>query len=327
MSNTFGKIIKVHLFGASHDNVVGVVIEGIPAGINIIEDDFIEYINRRKGGSVGTTDRVEADNPKILTGIIDEYTTGLPITIVFENKNKNSIPYQLYKSWHRPGHADFTQKSKYGKYADIRGGGIASGRMTLPLMIAGVIASKCIPNVNAKAFIAHINGEKPDKIDWQKIRNEGDSLCGEIICILENIIAGIGEPFFDNIESYFSHLFFSIPGIKAVGFGDAWQTAFMRGSEYNDIFISNDGQTTTNHCGGIQGGITNGNAIVIHLIVRPPASIKKEQISLNFDTDELEKRKITGSHDLAFILRLPPIIEAVSLLAIADLYLYSKIYS
>ncbi|MDD3630405.1 MAG: chorismate synthase [Bacteroidales bacterium] len=326
MANSFGKIIKMHLFGGSHEQLVGVILEGIPSGININVKDFTEYIDRRKGGTTATTDRVENDIPKIVTGLFNDVTTGLPITILFDNKHKDSKNYDLFKSWHRPGHADFTQSIKYGKDADIRGGGIASGRMTLPIMIAGLIAAKCIPTIIAKAYISHIHGEIPEKLNWQKIKDEGDSLGGEIICEIINVPAGLGEPFFDSVESYLSHLLFSIPGIKAIGFGESWQTPLMTGSEYNDIFISENGQTVTNHCGGIQGGITNGNSIIYNIAVRPPASISKPQKSLNFLNKKMEIHQIKGSHDTAFILRLPPVIEAISLFAIADLYLFSKIY-
>jgi len=326
MANSFGKIIKMHLFGGSHEQLVGVILEGIPSGINVNVNDFKEYIDRRKGGTAATTDRVEDDTPKIITGVINDVTTGLPITILFKNEHKDSKNYDLFKCWPRPGHADFTQSIKYGKNADIRGGGTASGRMTLPLMIAGLIAAKCIPTITAKAYISHIHGEPLENLNWEKIKYEGDSLGGEIICEIANVPAGLGEPFFDSVESYLSHMLFSIPGIKAVGFGESWQTTLMKGSEYNDIFISENGQTATNHCGGIQGGITNGNSIIYNIAVRPPASISKQQESLNFVNKKMEIHQIKGSHDIAFILRLPPVIEAISLFAIAYLYLFSEIY-
>lgn len=326
MTNSFGKVLKMYLFGASHEPVIGIILEGMPLGIKINLNDFTEFIQRRKGGSIATTDRIENDIPEIITGVVNGLTTGLPITILFKNEHKNSINYELFKYWHRPGHADFTQSIKYGKKTDIRGGGLASGRMTLPMMIAGLIASKCIPQVNAKAYISHIYGEKPENINFEKIKEDGDSLGGEIICEIANVPAGLGEPFFDSVESYISHLIFSVPGVKAIGFGDSWQTALMKGSEYNDIFISENGQTATNHCGGIQGGITNGNKIIFNIAVRPPASISMPQQSLNFSNKKMEIHKIQGAHDTAFILRLPPIIEAISLFAIADLHLFSKIY-
>ncbi len=315
--NSFGRIFKISIYGESHGNQVGVLIDGCPAGLAISEDDFTEDLLRRKSGAKGTTLRIEDDKPILLSGIFNGYTTGAPILISFQNKNTKSEDYNDLFSFPRPGHADFTAKMKYGGFNDYRGGGHFSGRLTLGLVAAGVIAKKLINSVSIKAKLVEAGGEKD--ID-SAIKNE-DSIGGIVECIAENISVGLGEPFFDSFESVLSHAVFSIPAIKGIEFGSGFQTAKMFGSEHNDQLIDATGKTVTNFAGGINGGITNGNPLVFRVVVKPTPSISKTQNTFNFKTDKQEELKIKGRHDVCIALRVPVVIEAVTAIVLTDLML------
>ncbi len=322
--NSFGRIFKITIYGESHGNQVGVLIDGCPAGLPISEDDFTEDLLRRKSGAKGTTPRIEDDKPNIESGVFNGYTTGAPILISFKNKNTISDDYKNLFTFPRPGHADFTAKMKYGGYNDYRGGGHFSGRLTLGLVAAGVIAKRLIHPVRVKANLVEAGGKTNVKhaID-EAIKNE-DSIGGIVECIAENVSVGLGEPFFDSVESVISHLVFSIPAIKGIEFGSGFKAAKMYGSEHNDQLIDASGKTITNFAGGANGGITNGNPMIFRVAVKPTASISKAQKTVNLTTGNQEELKIKGRHDVCIALRVPVVLEAITAITLVDLMLLEQ---
>ena len=294
--NSFGHNFRISLFGESHGPAIGVVIDGLPAGISLSEEDFTNDIERRKGGISGTTSRVEADKPE---------------------------DYEPLAGTPRPGHADWVAAKKFDGYNDPRGGGHFSGRLTLPLVAAGVVAKKILgSNIHIHSRIAEIGGQS-DSTKWpallEKARAEGDSLGGIVECIATGVPAGVGEPFFDSVESLVSHILFSIPGVRGVEFGDGFEAARMSGSEHNDPIISTDGLTSKNGAGGINGGITNGNPIVVRVAIKPTSSISRPQQTLNISTGHIETLTIGGRHDTCIALRAAVVAEAAVAIVLADL--------
>ena len=330
--NSFGRIFKINIYGESHGKSIGVIIDGCPVGISINEDDFTFDLNRRKSSLLkkGTTKRIETDKPNILSGIFNNKSSGSPINILFNNDNIVSTDYDKFKNIPRPGHSDFVAKMKYAGFNDYCGGGHFSGRLTLGLVAAGVIAKKIINDIEIKAELIQI-GKNRDKDSFDQTLDDAiskkDSIGAIIECKIKNIPVGLGEPFFDSIESLISHMIFSIPGIKGIEFGSGFNSVHMYGSENNDSIIDVSGTTKTNNSGGINGGISNGNEIVLRVAVKPTSSISTEQETLNFATKELENLKITGRHDSCFALRVPVIIEAVCAIVLTDLKLISKLLS
>ncbi|MFC2104030.1 chorismate synthase [Bacteroidota bacterium] len=319
--NSFGKIFKINIYGESHGSQVGVLVDGCPAGLAISEDDFTEDILRRKSGAKGTTQRIEDDKPSIESGVFNGYTTGAPILISFQNKNTKSEDYKDLFSFPRPGHADFTAKMKYGGFNDYRGGGHFSGRLTLGLVAAGVIAKKLIKPVSIKAKLVEAGSENDiDKAIDKAMKNE-DSIGGIVECIAENVSVGLGEPFFDSLESLISHAVFAIPAIKGIEFGSGFNAARMFGSEHNDQLIDASGKTITNFAGGINGGITNGNPLIYRVAVKPTPSISKSQQTVNLKSGKQEKLNIKGRHDVCIALRVPVVLEAVTAVILTDLML------
>jgi chorismate synthase len=321
--NTFGRIFRVHIFGESHGQCTGVCIDGCPAGISIDEADFTTDLNRRRAGAFGTTTRTEEDIPTIVTGSFNGYTTGAPITILFKNKNINETDYKN-KNIPRPGHADFAANTKYRGYNDFRGGGHFSGRITVGLVAAGVIAKKIISSIKITASIYKIGGEKEnwDRI-IEKTARSRNSVGGVVMCCVEGLKSGIGEPFFDSVESTISHLIFSIPAIRGIEFGQGFLAADVTGLEHNDPFVSTCGRTSSNNAGGINGGITNSNPIVYFVAVKPTSSIQYPQLTMNMETHEMESLTTEGRHDVCIALRMPPIVEAVTAIALTDLMMVS----
>lgn len=316
--------INLQIFGASHSLYIGGVLDGIPTGIKIDLEQIDKAVFTRKGGGLGTTSRVEFDQINWLSGISDGITNGLPIAFAIENKNIKKEDYKFSET-PRPGHSDFTQLMKYGQFAELSGGGQSSGRMTIVLVIAGQIARQIIPSILAKATIKEIGGEVDYLELIERTQKEGDSLGGIVECTIQNVPAGLGEPFFDSVESVMSHLLFSIPGVKGVEFGAGFASARMKGSEFYDKFVDTTGRTITNNSGGINGGITNGNDIVFRVAFRPPSSIRKPVETINIQTGEKVTMEIGGRHDVSYVLRTPVIIESVAYLVIADFYLRAKI--
>ncbi len=320
--NSFGRIFRVSIFGESHGPAVGIVIDGCPAGIALTADDFTVDIERRKGGTQkGTTPRQETDAPIFQTGIFRDKTTGAPLTIMFENKNTRSSDYEKQRSFPRPGHADFVASKKFGSNEDFRGGGHFSGRLTVCVVAAGVVAKRVLKDISVTAKILEIGGEQDLEKGLQRAIDAKDSVGGIVECRVTGLPIGLGEPFFDSVESLISHAAFSIPAVKGIEFGAGFQAAKMFGVDHNDAIIDASGRTATNNAGGIVGGITNGNDLVFRVAIKPTSSTPKEQESLNWETGEVEKFSIKGRHDLCIALRVPPVLEAITAMVLADLML------
>jgi len=320
--NSFGRAFRVSIFGESHGPSVGITIDGCPAGLPLSEDDFSIDLERRKGGiQKGTTPRKEDDKPIFITGVFNNKTTGAPLTILFENKNTRSTDYDKQRAVPRPGHADFVANKKFGGQEDYRGGGHFSGRLTVCLVAAGVIAKKILQNISIEAAITEVGGEKDIEKGLQKAIDAKDSVGGIVECKVTGLPAGLGEPFFDSVESVIGHAAFSIPAIKGIEFGAGFGAAKMLGSQHNDVIENASGHTKTNNAGGVVGGITNGNDLVFRVVVKPTSSTPKEQESWNWETAQVEKFSIKGRHDLCIALRVPPVLEAVTAIVLADLML------
>lgn len=323
--NTFGRLFQVSIFGASHGEIIGVDVEGCPPGLPLDPEDFALDLKRRQPGKIGTTTRIELDAPLIKCGILNGKTTGAPLLILFENKEFRSQDYDHIKKYPRPGHVDFVANRKYGGFADHRGGGRFSGRVTIGMVAAGVIAKKLLKPASIDATIVEVGGNWNLQQEIDKAVEEKDSVGGLIECRGKSLPVGLGEPFFDSAESLISHWIFSIPGIKGIEFGTGFQTARMKGSEYNDVIIDTTGKTRTNHSGGINGGITNGNDLVFRVAVRPPASIGKEQDTIDIETGQPASIEAKGRHDVCIALRMPVIIEAAAACALADLAMLAQL--
>ncbi|BFG69423.1 chorismate synthase [Sediminibacterium sp. KACHI17] len=323
--NSIGRIFRIHIIGESHGECVGVIIDGCPAGLSIDIADFEKDLERRKGGTQkGTTPRKEDDIPLIKTGVFNGRTTGAPITILFENNNTRSGDYEKQRAIPRPGHADFTAAVKYGGYEDYRGGGHFSGRLTVGLVAAGVIAKKLLQQAVPVATILEIGGEVDLEKGLQKAIDQKDSIGGIVECRVSGLPVGLGEHFFDSVESVLAHAIFSIPAIKGVEFGAGFSAARMFGSVHNDAIMDASGKTGTNHAGGVVGGITNGNELVFRVAVKPTSSTPKEQTTWNKEMDALDTLSVKGRHDLCIALRVPVVLEAVTAVVLADLMLLDQ---
>ncbi|MGN6491724.1 MAG: chorismate synthase [Agriterribacter sp.] len=322
--NSFGRFFRVHIFGESHGESVGILIDGCPAGLALKVDDFLADIERRKGGTQkGTTPRQETDMPIFKSGIFNDTTTGAPITILFENNNTRSGDYAKQRAVPRPGHADFVANQKFGGFEDYRGGGHFSGRLTVALVAAGVIAKKLLSQsgVEVKASILEIGVEKDLEKGLQKAIDAKDSIGGIVECNVAGLPAGLGEPFFDSAESLISHAVFAIPAVRGIEFGTGFAAARMFGSDHNDAIADMTGRTITNHAGGIVGGISNGNELVFRIAIKPTSSTPKTQQTLNWETGGTEDFSVKGRHDLCIALRVPVVLEAVAAFVLCDLML------
>jgi chorismate synthase len=330
--NSFGKNFSIQIFGQSHGEYVGIIIDGCPPGIEITTDDFKEDIERRKPGAKGTTPRKEDDIPEIISGVFQEKSAGAPITILFKNSNTRSSDYEKLRAVPRPGHADFVAHKKFRGFEDFRGGGHFSGRLTVALVAAGVIAKKVVESfsedkkINIKATILEIGGETDLEKGLQKAVDAKDSIGGIVECKVSNLPIGLGEPFFNSVESLISHAVFSIPAVKGIEFGAGFAAAKMFGIEHNDSIVNLDGTTATNNAGGIVGGITNGNELVFRIVVKPTSSTPKEQQTLNVESGNVESFSVKGRHDLCIALRVPVVLEAVTAMVLADLMMEAKSY-
>ena len=353
--NSFGRKFRVSIFGESHGDAIGVVLDGVQPGIALTQEDFAADILRRKSGPKGTTPRTETDEPQFLSGLYNGFTTGAPLTIIFHNRNTRSTDYKLFNDVPRPGHADYTASIKWLDFNDPRGGGHFSGRLTLPLVAAGVVAKKMV-GYPVTARLVEVGGvtrtealasrreealpdggieEKGPQADadlWRDVLEAAiadlDSVGGIVECRADGIPAGLGEPFFDSVESLISHAVFAIPGVRGIEFGDGFQAARMRGSEHNDPFDTAVGANlglhvnvhpSKNGAGGINGGITNGNPLVFRVAFKPTSSIGRKQETFNFATGQMTTLQIPGRHDSCFALRTPVIVEAVTAIVLADL--------
>ena len=341
--NTFGRKFRVSIFGESHGEAIGVVLDGVPAGLELAESDFEADIDCRRSGAKGTTPRKESDSPQIVSGVFEGHTTGAPLTIIFRNENTKSQDYSLFAAMPRPGHADLTAAIKWDDCQDPRGGGHFSGRLTLPVTAAGVVAKKILadatilddtPCNEISARIIELGGIPAQSVEgvdgnpaWQQAIDdaiaEGDSLGAVIECTVPDIDPGYGEPFWDSAESVIAHGVFAIPGVRGVEFGDGFKAAAMKGSEHNDP-IGAEGRPLENGAGGVNGGITNGAPIVFRVAFKPTSSIRKAQQTFNFATGQMDTLEVPGRHDVCYALRAPVVVEAVTAIALADLVLVSR---
>ncbi len=351
MKNTFGSSITVTLFGESHGDYIGAVLDGLAPGIKLCEDYIRQKLSLRRPKGKISTARVEADEYVIASGAIDGYTTGTPLCILIPNTNKRSGDYKTMLDVPRPGHADYTAECKYGGYQDPRGGGHFSGRLTAALVAAGAILGSALESKGV--FIGtHINelhgchdrgfedystdirllskkhfpvlddtAEKKMTAEIEKAAAMGDSVGGILESAVIGMPAGVGEPWFDSMESVLSHALFSIPGVKGVEFGLGFAFADVYGSEGNDPFAIDGGRvvTTTNNNGGINGGITNGMPIIFRTAIKPTPSIFKEQASVSLSQMQAQTLKIEGRHDPAIIHRARAVVDAVTAITLADM--------
>ena len=349
MSNTWGNEIKLSIFGESHGGGIGMILDGIVPGIHLDMEAIQKQMARRAPGGALSTPRKEADEVEFLSGIVNGVTCGSPICGIIRNTNTKSKDYSQTKDWMRPSHADYTALIKYGGYADYRGGGHFSGRITAPLVLAGSICGQVLEQkygIQAGSHIVRL-GEY-EEANWsvvdsnllkkmaenripcddpQKVadiieaaRLDADSVGGMVETALTGVPAGWGDPFFDSLESRLAQVLFSVPAVKSVSFGAGGQFAAMRGSEANDEFCLKDGKvaTKTNHNGGILGGISNGMPIVFQTVIKPTPSIGKKQTSVNMCKMIEEENQIVGRHDPCIVLRAIPVLEAVAKIALYD---------
>ena len=320
--NTFGRKFRVSIFGESHGELIGVVLDGVPAGLELSEQDFEQDVLRRKSGAKGTTPRIEDDLPQIVSGVFEGHTTGAPLTIVFKNKNTKSSDYELFAAMPRPGHADLTAALKWDDCQDPRGSGHFSGRLTLPVVAAGVVAKKVLQDATMldDTPFSGVEAQIVEMGDVDEAISEGDSVGAVIECTVPDIDPGYGEPFWDSVESQIAHAIFAIPGVRGIEFGDGFMAAKMLGSEHNDP-IGPDGRPLKNGAGGVNGGITNGAPIVFRVAFKPTSSIRKAQQTFNFATGEMDTLQVPGRHDVCFALRAPVVVEAMTAIVLADLVL------
>lgn len=303
------------------------MMEGVPSGIALGTDVFTSDLDRRRPALRGETPRREEDMP-IVEGLdADGVTTGGIIRISFKNRNTRSGDYSKFVEHPRPSHADLVQRKKYGEGYDISGGGMSSGRMTVALVSAGVVAKQILGDITFSTHLVEVGGCRDTEQFESIIANaltEGDSVGGVVECRVQGVDSGLGEPFFDSVESVASHLLFSVPGVKGVAFGDGFDSASKRGSERNDMIVDGSGRTLTNNEGGVNGGISNGNDIVVRVAVKPTPSISKPQNTYNFATGCVEPLVVGGRHDACIARRAMVVVEAMVALALADLKLRAK---
>lgn len=349
MSNTWGTHLHLSIFGESHGNGIGMVLDGVEPGCELDFAAITSQMQRRAPGGSLSTSRKEADEIEWISGIKNGKTIASPICALIRNTDTRSADYLSVVDWPRPSHADYTAYVKYNGHSDQAGGGHFSGRLTAPLVAAGEICRQAmqkyfdlsvgshllalstyredawdIPEASALEALRReeIPCKDPEKVREliQNAKNEGNSVGGIVESAVCGIPAGLGDPFFDSLESRLSHLLFSVPAVKGVAFGAAEEFASMKGSEANDVFAERDGRivTLTNRNGGIEGGISNGMPIVFRTIIKPTASISLPQTSLNMKTRKAEKRSIKGRHDPSIVLRAIPVLEAVSMIALYD---------
>jgi len=322
--NSFGVVFRISIFGESHGPAIGIIVDGCPPGIELKPDDFKPDLLRRKSGGRGTTERHEPDMPEILSGVLNGYTTGSPLAMTTGNKDTISSDYDAFRDIPRPGHADFVAGIKHSGYADLRGSGHFSGRITWGLVAAGVLAKKICEPAQITASLISAGGSA----DIEKVINEAlaihDTIGGIIECRIKNPPNAIGEPFFYSFESAVSHIIFSIPAVKGIEFGSGFAASAMRGSIHNDPIINEKGDTATNNAGGINGGITNGNEVYFRTAVKPASSTGVKQTTFSFRKKEMTSLEVKGRHDACIALRIPVIVEAATAIAMADLIMIDR---
>lgn len=351
MAFVAGKAIKLTIFGSSHGNLVGCNLEGLPAGLKVDAEKMQLWLERRRPAqSEVTTQRKEMDIPEIVAGLTDGFTDGSPLTILIRNEDKISSHYEELKAKPRPGHGDLTLFYKYGEHRNYRGGGFLSGRMTAPVVAAGAVASQLLEryNVPVVSYIDRIGDVRMSAVDddlppetvyrfktrmpeekadeeaaavIKSLMKEGDSIGGSIRTIVRNPPKGVGEPYFDSVESSISRMMFSIPGLKGIEFGSGFDFAGMKGSEANDTYFLENGEirTRSNNNGGVLGGISNGMPIVFRVAMKPTSSIRREQETVNINTMSEESLRIVGRHDPCIALRAVPVVQTMTSIVMTDL--------
>ncbi|MDR2821980.1 MAG: chorismate synthase [Acholeplasmatales bacterium] len=329
--NTYGNIFKVTIFGESHSSLMGVVLDGVKGGIRINLDQIKEDLVRRQPQSLGNTLRREKDDFEIISGVLaDEQgflSTGAPITILLKNNNINSKSYEDFKFHYRPSQTDLVAKYRYDSYNDSRGSGIFSARLTALLTISGSIAKMVLDKVIFTSEITELAGIKDSSLFPEKVKeiiDSLDSIGGRIKVTIKNYPIGIGNPYFSKLSAELAHILFSIPAVKGVNFGDILDSSILQGSLFNDLILNAEGKTETNHAGGIVGGISNGNDIVINCLLKPIASIRLPQKTYNDKTKKMETLVIAGRHDSYYIDRARVILENACAIVLLDQLLLTK---
>jgi chorismate synthase len=316
--NSFGRVFRISLAGESHGPAISVVIDGCPPGVPLAVGDFAADLDRRRGGRSGTTSRREDDVPQIVSGVFNDRTTGAPILVLIANRDARPTAYADLADRPRPGHADWTAWHKFRGFNDPRGGGHFSGRLTVALVVAGVIARKLIAPTEIASRIVEIGGSADFEPLVEEARVAGDSLGGIVECRASRVGPGLGEPFFDSLESLISHAVFAVPAVKGIEFGAGFASARMRGSQLNDEILDTSGRTASNHAGGINGGISNGNELVFRVAIKPTSSIGTPQRTVDLRTGQPAEIRIGGRHDACIALRVPVVLEAVTAIVLAD---------
>lgn len=348
-----GKHIQVSVFGQSHSKAIGAVIDGLPAGVKIDSEKVAAFMRRRAPGNTKySTKRREADEPVVLSGLVDGVTCGAPLGFLIENTNTRSSDYDNLRAVPRPGHADYPANVRYGGYQDVAGGGHFSGRLTAPLCFAGAVCLQILEQkgVKVQAHIYELAGVRDIPFDpititdarpgekvfpvisdacgeemqaeIEKARMSADSVGGIVECAVTGMPAGLGDPMFDGVENQLARNIFGVPAVKGLEFGNGFACAKLRGSQNNDPYtIDENGKivTTSNNNGGILGGITSGMPILFRVVVKPTSSIGKEQQSVNLNTMQPEKLVVHGRHDPCIVPRAVPVIEAVTAITMLDI--------
>lgn len=326
--NSFGTLFKITLYGESHQDAIGIVIDGVTPGLLIDWELVRKDLSLRRPGKIGTTPRVEEDNLIITSGIFNDRATGSPIHVMIKNENVKSNDYSHLVNQPRPGHADFVARTKYNNFHDYRGGGRFSGRLTAPIVVAGSIAKQML-KFNFSHQLIQIGSLKDmSKIDEYllDIEKKGESVGGIVEIKVSNVPVGIGEPMFEKLDAKIAHMLFSIPAVKGIEIGTGFSGADRMGSEFNDVYEDETGKTITNNSGGVSGGISNGNDILVKVFIKPTSSISKTQKSFNLEEGKSKDFQVGGRHDVAIVRRAGIVLENAVAIVLADLYLWSKTY-
>ncbi|HRY54996.1 MAG TPA: chorismate synthase [Spirochaetia bacterium] len=322
--NSFGRLFRVELFGESHGPALGCLVDGCPCGLPLAAEDFEADLARRRAGASGTTPRREADLPELASGVYEGRTSGAPLCVLFRNGDARSGDYELFARVPRPGHADFTASAKYRGFNDPRGSGHFSGRLTLPLVAAGVVAKKLLPALRFETRLVEAGGREDAAAAIAEAAAAGDSVGGLVEIRVEGLGAGLGEPFFDSLEGLVAHAAFAVPGVRGIEFGDGFRAAAMRGSEHNDRFVGAYGLTATNHAGGVNGGISNGSPLVLRVAMKPTSTIAASQATFDLASGAMTELSAPGRHDACIALRGAVALEAAVAVALADLSLIAR---
>lgn len=321
--NTFGELFRITIYGESHQPAIGVLIDGVLPGLLIDEDRIKDDLKRRNPDAIGTTPRKEPDRFEITSGHVNHITTGSPLHFMIRNENIQSKDYTHLKEHPRPGHADYVASVKYHNHHDFRGGGRFSGRLTAPIVMAGSIAKMMVPYTFKHALVQVGTLTDMSQLDdyLSKVKAEGDSVGGIIEVTVTGLPVGLGEPMFEKVESKIGALLFSIPAVKGVEFGTGFSGITLKGSDFNDPIIDEQGTTKSNHSGGISGGITNSNPLLVRVFIKPTSSIQKAQSSFEKTTGEVKPLTVGGRHDVCIARRAGIVIENAVAICLADLML------